>query len=132
MTLGVRGVAIDKESRVLLIRHSYVPGWYLPGGGVEAGETMGEALVREMREECSIALTGPAELFGLYLNRAVSKRDHVGLYVCRDWTRAAWSPGREIVEAGFFARDALPKGTTPGTIRRLNEVFDRLKPAEEW
>ncbi|RUT78707.1 NUDIX domain-containing protein, partial [Mesorhizobium sp. M7A.T.Ca.US.000.02.1.1] len=48
MTLGVRGLIHDRASKsVFLIRHTYVPGWQLPGGGVEVGETMNEALARE-------------------------------------------------------------------------------------
>ena len=43
MTLGVRGLVIDKGQRVFLVTHTYVPGWQLPGGGVEPGETMAEA-----------------------------------------------------------------------------------------
>ena len=54
LTLGVRAVVLDAEGRVFLIKHSYAAGWHLPGGGVEAGETLVEALARELREEGNI------------------------------------------------------------------------------
>lgn len=133
-TLGVRGAVFDAEGRVFLVRHSYLPGWYLPGGGVDHGETMGEAIARELLEEGGIRLAGPATLFGIYLNRRVSRRDHVALYVCRDWSQPAPPkvPNIEIVECGFYPPDALPQGTSEGTRRRLAEIAEGLLPAAEW
>ncbi|HYV61483.1 MAG TPA: NUDIX domain-containing protein, partial [Bryobacteraceae bacterium] len=40
MTLGVRALVVDGSGCILLVKHSYVSGWHLPGGGVEAGETL--------------------------------------------------------------------------------------------
>ncbi|MBN8995494.1 MAG: NUDIX domain-containing protein [Rhizobiales bacterium] len=133
MTLGVRAACFDPEGRVFLIRHTYVRGWYFPGGGVEPGETMEESLTRELMEEGGIRLARPAQLFGIYLNRHVSRRDHVGLYVCRDWTQVPPKvPNLEIAEIGFFATDALPEGTTQGTRRRLAEIGGEVAPATAW
>ncbi|EPG42100.1 hypothetical protein H711_01525, partial [Brucella ovis IntaBari-2009-88-3] len=84
MTLGVRAVILDeKKNSVFLVKHTYVPGWQLPGGGVERGETFGQALEKELREEANIVLKGPAKLFALYKNAHASPRDHVALYICR-------------------------------------------------
>lgn len=134
MTLGVRAVIFDGDGRVYLVRHSYTPGWYLPGGGVEPGETFVDAVAREVMEEGGMALDAPAELFGLYLNRTVSSRDHVALFVCRAWHQQATLriPNLEIVECGFFAPDALPDGATPATRRRLDEILRGETPAPEW
>ena len=132
-TLGVRGLVIDSEGRVLLIRHSYVSGWHLPGGGVETGETMLAALTRELREEGNIELTGAPVLHGIYFNRQASRRDHVALFVVRDFHQSAPpEPNFEIAECGFYARDALPVETTKGTRARIAEVFDGLPAPEFW
>ena len=55
-TLGARAMVIDGTGRIFLIKHSYVDGWHLPGGGVETGETLLEALTRELAEEGNIQL----------------------------------------------------------------------------
>ena len=132
MTIGVRAAAFDERGRVFLIRHSYVPGWYLPGGGVEPGETVEEALKRELMEEGGIDLGASPELFGIYLNRAVSARDHVVFFVCRQCrqVRQPRIPNLEIREAGFFSPDALPEGATEGTRRRLAEIAGAPRSAE--
>src|ERR1700724_1863374 len=85
MTLGVRAVVLDADGRVFLVKHSYVAGWHLPGGGVEVGETLSTALARELREEGNIELSDPPQFFAVYFNRRVSRRDHVALYVVRSF-----------------------------------------------
>lgn len=133
VTLGVRGAAFDAGGRVFLVRHSYLPGWYLPGGGVDKGEDAGTALRRELREEGGLTLSGEPELFGVYLNRTASPRDHVVLFVCRDATSdPALVKGLEIAEAGFFPPQRLPAGTTPATLRRLAEIAGEARRSAEW
>lgn len=133
MTLGVRAVVLDDEGRVFLVRHTYTPGWHLPGGGVEVGETLEAALAKELREEGCIRLTGPAMLHGMFFNRAMSRRDHVAVFVAREFVvESLKQPDLEIAESGFFPLDALPEGTTAGTRRRLGEVVERRMAGVDW
>lgn len=134
LTLGVRGAAIDGAGRVCLVRHTYAPGWHLPGGGVEPGETALEALRREMAEEAGLALgTGVPRLHGVFFNRRVSRRDHVLVFVVEDFLPAHPKiPDREIAEARFVALDALPDGTTPATRARLAEIATGGRPPPDW
>jgi 8-oxo-dGTP pyrophosphatase MutT (NUDIX family) len=133
MTLGVRGVVLDGEDKVFLVRHSYVAGWHLPGGGVEVGETFLEALRRELVEEGRIELTGEPVLHGLFFNGHVSRRDHVAVYVVRQFRQDRLpAPNHEIVECGFYAAGALPAETTRGTRLRIAEVLDGTTPIATW
>ena len=133
MTLGVRAVVLDGEDRVFLVKHGYVSGWHLPGGGVEVGETFRDALRRELMEEGRIELLAEPRLHGIFFNRHVSRRDHVAVYVVRDFRQDGLpEPNREIVACGFFGADALPADTTEGTRLRISEVLQGKMPSATW
>jgi len=132
MTLGVRG-AVLRGNEVLLVRHGYTPGWHLPGGGVEPGETFEEALAKELLEEGNVRVKGAPELHGLFQNRNASSRDHVAVYVVRDFDYGGpLAPTFEIKEAKFFPLNALPGDTTQSTRKRLSEILEGLPPPAQW
>jgi ADP-ribose pyrophosphatase YjhB (NUDIX family) len=133
MTLGVRAAVIDGDERVLLVKHTYVRGWHLPGGGVGAGETCEEAARREVAEEANVVLEAPLALHGLFLNARASRRDHVVVYVARRFRALGErAPDHEIAAARFFARDALPPDVGRGARERLDEIFGRAPLAAIW
>jgi 8-oxo-dGTP pyrophosphatase MutT (NUDIX family) len=133
MTLGVRAVVLDGNNRVFLVKHSYVTGWHLPGGGVEVGETFRDALRRELAEEGRIELSGEPALHGLFFNSHVSRRDHVAVYLIRHFRQDGLpDPNREIVACGFFEAGALPADTTEGTRLRISEVVEGRAPIATW
>lgn len=132
ITLGVRVMMIDGE-RVYLLRHTYQPGWHLPGGGVEAGESTETSAAREVLEETGYRLAGPLELFAFYHNTLTTNRDHVALYLCRSFERDhVFKANLEIAEFGWFALDALPADTSAATRRRIAEVFQGAQRTGKW
>ena len=132
-TIGVRAMVIDGAGRVFLVKHSYVPGWHLPGGGVDGGETVGAALARELFEETNIKLAGAPKLHGVFFNNRESRRDHVVLFIVRDFVQERPpEPNYEIIAHGFFALDALPPDTSHATRARIAEVFEGAAVSEVW
>lgn len=133
MTLGVRGVVVDAAGSVMLVKHGYVSGWHLPGGGVEPAETCETALARELQEEAHVIVEAPVVLHGLFFNAHVSRRDHVAVYIVKRFrVTGERAPDREILAARFFAQDALPDDTTPGTRARLAEIFGERPLSTLW
>lgn len=133
VTLGVQGVIVDQASQVLLVRHGYRPGWHFPGGGVERGETISQALCRELDEETGVKLEQPARLFGIYTNFSVFPGDHVILFIANRWRQDRIpQPNAEIAEQGFFALDNLPAAATGATRRRLDEAFSGARRSSAW
>jgi 8-oxo-dGTP pyrophosphatase MutT (NUDIX family) len=133
MTFGVRAMVFDAEGRIFLVKHSYVSGWHLPGGGVEVGETALDAMRRELQEEGNIAFGGQPVLHGIFFNRRASRRDHVVVYIVRDFHQPAKpAPNREIVDCGFFDVKALPADVTRGTRARIEEVVGGRPISLDW
>lgn len=124
---------IDGTGRIFLVKHSYVDGWHLPGGGVETGETLLEALTRELAEEGNIRLGAVPQLYGVYFNKRASRRDHVALFIVRDFRQDGNpKPNYEIIANGFFPNDALPEDATRATRARVAEVFGGAAVSELW
>ncbi len=119
VTVGVR-LLLTHEGKVLLVKHTYQRQWYLPGGGVKRHETLEDAAQREAREEVG-ALLGPLRLFGVYTNFYEAKSDHVIVFASVPITLTGQTDDREIERFVWFALDALPEDTSPGSRRRIVE-----------
>jgi 8-oxo-dGTP pyrophosphatase MutT (NUDIX family) len=130
-TLGVRIVVLNDQGQVLLVRHTYSPGWILPGGGVERGETLRVAALRELIEEGGI-VAKDLTLHGMFSNERIFSGDYVACYIVRNFQQQAWKPDLEIAESKFFTLDNLPNDVTGGSKRRLDEIFGRIDMGEYW
>ncbi|VVE04143.1 NUDIX domain-containing protein [Pandoraea anhela] len=132
-TVGVRALIIDESDRVLLVRHTYLNGWFTPGGGVNAGETLMEALRREVFEETTLQITGEVQLFNAYFSNSENRDDYPVLYVIREFSGTARiGDAAEIAEIGWFPIDALPESTSPKTRQRVSEFRGLCPKSERW
>ncbi|MBW8733295.1 MAG: NUDIX domain-containing protein [Asticcacaulis sp.] len=131
-TLGVRGLVLDDQGRVLLIEHTYVEGWWLPGGGVDAGETTHAAVARELREEAGINPIETPTLLSVHSNETFFPGDHVLLFRVERWERCEMTSHGEIKNVDFFAPDALPDNTNRGTRRRIEEALKGVPVDVRW
>ena len=128
---GVR-VMMVQNGRVTLVRQTYMPGWFMPGGGLKRNETPDHAARREAYEETGAEL-GPLKLMGVYSNFTEWKTDHNIVFLCEDF-KITGVPDGEIAEAHAFALDELPEGLWPGHRRRLEEYQAGSSPPQfgEW
>ena len=118
LTLGAQGIVLDGQDRVLLIRHTYRPGWHLPGGGVEKRETVLDALAARACRRGRRHGRGQPELFGVYANYNYFPGDHILVFVVRRGASPMFAaPNREIAEQGFFPSSRAPCGHPAGRPR---------------
>lgn len=132
LTIGTRTMVLRASGEVLLIRHTYAPGWLFPGGGVDRGETIYQASAREVSEESGIVPEEEPVLHGVYLNDKHFPGDHVACFVLRKFSEEPFKGNLEIAEARFFPPGALPDDTTRGTRRRIDEVLNGTALTREW
>ncbi|MGA0545995.1 NUDIX domain-containing protein [Brevundimonas sp. VNH65] len=132
MTLGVRAVVTDDEGRVLLVRHTYLAGWWLPGGGVDRGETTQAAAVREAREEAGVIARAAPRLISIHSNERFFRGDHVLVFAIDDFELTDRTSHGEIAEIGWFAPDALPHDAHRSTVARVAEIFGGRVADDAW
>lgn len=118
-TVGVRALIVE-YGKILLVKHTYRQGWYLPGGGVNAKETAEQAVIRETFEEVGGKISKRPELLGVFYNPYHGWDDYVILYkVVVDSYEKIFS--REIAEWHWFDINNLPQDTSAATKKRIEE-----------
>ena len=131
-TLGIKAMILDEnKEKVLLVKHTYIDGWFLPGGGVKKFEKPLDALKRELREELGFSFVS-GELFGVYSNFSESKSDTVIVMTCCG-TMSDNINSKEILDYDYFGLTDLPSDISPGTKRRISEYISGQKQIiGEW
>jgi 8-oxo-dGTP pyrophosphatase MutT (NUDIX family) len=119
---------VIKDNKVLLVKHTYRPGWFFPGGGIKKGEPHHDAALRELREETGI-IANKVSLFGTYVYKGEGKYDNVICFLCKDFEEGNRTEDTEIGEARWFDINDLPIDVFPGTERRIDEYRSGTYPS---
>lgn len=130
-TLGARAIVLNSQNQVLLVKHTYQPHWYIPGGGVKKGESAKSAVLRELKEEVGLTVMGEPELFGIYCHTYLGVPDYPIIYIIKNYSIAE-TTSPEIEKMGWFDFENLPQMVSPGTMRRLTEYYNNLPRSEVW
>lgn len=131
ITLGSRAIILNRDHQILLVKHTYQPHWYLPGGGVKSGESAQEALIRELKEEVGIIPAEEPQLFGIYFHTYMGVNDYPIIFIVKNFTSVkAYS--HEIEQMAWYDYDHLPEMVSPGTKRRLDEYFAKNACSDRW
>lgn len=129
-TVGARALVLN-DQKVLLVKHTYSPGWYTIGGGVEKGESTLEAMTREIYEEAGIRATTTPELFHVYHNQRDGRDDYIAFYIIHKFTQETVS-SPEILALEWFELDDLPEDVSPATRRRIAEYLKKQEVTDKW
>lgn len=117
-TTGVHAIALTPQDKVVLVRLTYRPGWHLPGGMLDRGESEAEGVLREMREEIGLQGWTSCREVDRFTRRLDWKHDTVVLFRVENVT---YAPRRslEIAEVAEFAPTALPEGLPESFAERV-------------
>lgn len=131
---GAAAIITDGRNRVLLQRREDNGHWGLPGGGVDPGETVSAACIREVKEETNLDVE-ILRLHGVYSDPAIGQLirypdgnvAHIIaiVFVCRV-IGGNLKISHESTDAGWFEFNALPDPMTPSHRVRLSDFYADL------
>ena len=116
--IGVNALIFD-DRRVLLAHRRDIDWWNLPGGGMEIGETVEEAVCREVKEETGLEVL-VERLVGVYSKP--QKQEVVLTFRCQI-IGGVLQPTEESRAYGYFSPDALPHNILPKHRERVHDAL---------
>lgn len=129
-TLGAR-IVLEKEGRVLLVKHTYQDQWFIPGGRLKHGETYEKAVRRELQEEIGCTIE-TCHLLGVYTNTFEGKHDSIVVFYSNAFDFTG-KKDNEIEQLAWFDLENLPGNTSKGSWKRVQEYIGRQYPVVgEW
>jgi 8-oxo-dGTP diphosphatase len=117
--IAVSALLFDEQQRILLAHRRDIDWWNLPGGGMELGETVEEAVKREVLEETGLKVE-VEQLVGVYSKP--QKQEVVLTFRCHK-VGGALTATEESRECRYFVPDGLPINTLPKHRQRIVDAL---------
>jgi 8-oxo-dGTP pyrophosphatase MutT (NUDIX family) len=128
-TVGVHGIPLTPEGKIVLVTLSYARGWRLPGGGQKATEDSRTAMLRELREEIGLTSYESADLVSSFAHRPDYRSGEASLFVVRGVRyEPRWS--FEVKAVGEFCLRDLPTDTAQITRQLLALAVGHIPEAD--
>ena len=137
LTPAVAAIIRDEAGAILLIRRGDGQGWSLPGGVLEPGEVLADALVREVEEETGLDVE-PVRLIGVYSDPDVNhvtypNGDQIHLvsatFECRILGGRLRPDGEESLEVAYCSPQALPESLVRAHRIRIKDALEEREAA---
>jgi len=119
-------VAVIDDGKVLLTKREDFEVWCLPGGGVEDGESLAEAGIREAKEETGLDVE-LTRLVGVYSRLGGGMHDvHAILYAAKPIGGELKTQPNETIEVAYFPFDQLPDELLFGHKKRIGDAINHV------
>lgn len=118
-------VAAIHDGKILLTKREDFEVWCLPSGGVEEGESLAEAAIRETKEETGVDVE-LTRLVGVYSRLGGMPDVHAILFAGKPIGGEIKPQPGETIEVAYFSLDELPQEIVFGHRKRIEDAFKGL------
>jgi ADP-ribose pyrophosphatase YjhB (NUDIX family) len=121
-------VAVIHEGKILLTQRTDYETWVLPSGGVEDGESLAQAAMRETKEETGVDVE-LTRLIGVYSRLGNWSPGYMVLFAAKPVGGEIRCQEGETIAVEWFAFDDLPSPLSLGHKRRIQDAIDGVSGA---
>ena len=132
-TIGVRAMVIHGND-ILIVKHTYLPQLYHPGGNINCHETPYQAIKRELDEKVDIISSLSLDLFNIYYSNHEHRDNYIVFYIANynGIKIDKINDKSQDFRYKWFNFNQLPKDILLATLRRIKEYLKIQLVSNYW